>query len=42
VQVVLDELEKHPLPRHQKPAYPNYHKGQNGAGKSGEKSGGGR
>jgi tricorn protease len=42
VQVVLAELEKHPLPHHKKPAYPDYHKGKNGAGKSGEKSGGGQ
>jgi tricorn protease len=27
VQIVLDELKKHPLPRHKKPAYPNYHPG---------------
>jgi tricorn protease len=25
VQIVLDELKKHPLPQHKKPAYPNYH-----------------
>jgi tricorn protease len=32
VQVVLEELKKHPLPRHKKPAYPNYFKGQIGQG----------
>jgi tricorn protease len=26
VQVVLELLEKNPLPKHKKPAYPNYHK----------------
>jgi tricorn protease len=25
VQIVLDELKKNPLPKHKKPAYPNYH-----------------
>jgi tricorn protease len=25
VQIVLDELKKHPLPHHKKPTYPNYH-----------------
>ena len=25
VQLVLDELKKHPVPQHKKPAYPNYH-----------------
>jgi tricorn protease len=31
VQVVLDELKKHPLPQHKKPAYPNYHAGEKAA-----------
>jgi hypothetical protein len=26
VEVVLEELKKNPLPRHQRPAFPNYHK----------------
>src|SRR6185369_899599 len=27
VAVLLAELEKHPLPQHRKPPYPNYHRG---------------
>jgi acetyl esterase/lipase len=30
VQVVLDELKKHPLPRHKRPVFPNYFKEQKG------------
>jgi tricorn protease len=26
VQVLLEELQKNPLPKHKKPAYPDYHK----------------
>jgi tricorn protease len=26
VQAVLEELKKNPPPKHQKPAFPNYHK----------------
>jgi tricorn protease len=26
IQVVMDALKKNPLPKHQRPAYPNYHK----------------
>ncbi|HEX9803190.1 MAG TPA: S41 family peptidase, partial [Gammaproteobacteria bacterium] len=26
VEVVLEELRKNPLPKHQRPPYPNYHK----------------
>jgi tricorn protease len=31
VAVVLEELQKNPLPQHKKPVYPNY---QNGAGRA--------
>jgi tricorn protease len=40
VQVVLEEIKKNPLPRHKKPAYPDYFKAEdgaaNGAGKKGD------
>ena len=26
VALVLEELKKNPLPKHQRPAFPNYHK----------------
>jgi tricorn protease len=31
VEVVLSELEKHPIPAHHKPPYPNYHQGAGAA-----------
>jgi tricorn protease len=30
VQLLLDELAKHPLPTYHKPPYPNYHQGAGG------------
>jgi tricorn protease len=33
VQLLLADLEKNPLPKHQKPPYPNYHS-NSGAGTS--------
>jgi tricorn protease len=35
VQVVLDELKRNPLPKPQKPAFPNYHKGDQRSSKAG-------
>jgi tricorn protease len=26
VEVLLADLEKHPIPKHKKPPYPNYHR----------------
>jgi tricorn protease len=37
VQVVLEALQKHPLPKHKKPAYPNYHPARERAVHKGEK-----
>jgi tricorn protease len=44
VQVVLEELKKHPLPHHKKPVYPNYYKEQErpGGGTGGGRGKGGR
>jgi acetyl esterase/lipase len=36
VQLVLDELKKNPLPRHQKPVYPNYFKTPSRPGSGGK------
>jgi len=38
VQIVLDELKKHPLPQHKKPAYPNYHAASERAAENRQKS----
>ncbi len=35
VQVVLEELKAHPLPKYQKPAFPNYHKEDRRSSKAG-------
>jgi tricorn protease len=32
VQVVMESLQKNPLPKHTRPAYPNYHTGKPVAG----------
>jgi tricorn protease len=41
VELVLDALNKHPLAHHQRPTFPNYHKGQGQSGASTGTSGSG-
>jgi tricorn protease len=42
VAVVMEALEKHPLAKYKKPAYPNYHKAKDTGTAAGQGGGGGR